>query len=202
VITVPFRPIAPPDLANGKVSPWSQINLSFGTEFVYVRKSILAPEGECHTRGLTSGAFTFRAERTPWWDDIVHCEVLEVKENERLVYTWLGLAWLQGQGANAHGTEVRWTLRPTEARLSFGKHSLFWGSLKRIGKDRPGYPSTSSTICWHYVIPQNGTSIAYFLREVISFSFFGRPCGTWHRNITDALEELVQHNNTSPRSLI
>jgi hypothetical protein len=90
VITVPFRPIAPPDLANGKVSPGSQINLSLGTEFVYVRKSILAPEGECHTRGLTSGAFTFRAERTPWWDDIVHCEVLEVKENERLVYTWLG----------------------------------------------------------------------------------------------------------------
>jgi uncharacterized protein YndB with AHSA1/START domain len=63
-------------------------------------------------RAEVGATFTFRAEATPWWDGIVHCEVLEVKENERLVYTWLGSP--QGQGANALDTEVRWTLRPTE----------------------------------------------------------------------------------------
>src|SRR5947209_6960665 len=33
-------------------------------------------------------AFTFRADPTPWWDGIVHCEVLEVGPERRLRYTW------------------------------------------------------------------------------------------------------------------
>jgi len=71
VITVPFRPIAPPDSASGRVSPWPQVNLSFGTEFVYVKKSILAPEGELHTRGLASGTFAVGyAPKAKYFDSI------------------------------------------------------------------------------------------------------------------------------------
>lgn len=57
VLTFPIRPLAPPKRASGKVDPWPQINIGLGSEFVYVKKSILAPEGEWHTRGLASGTF-------------------------------------------------------------------------------------------------------------------------------------------------
>lgn len=57
VLTFPIRPIAPPTRASGKVDPWPQINIGLGTEFVYVKKSILAPQGVWHTRGLASGTF-------------------------------------------------------------------------------------------------------------------------------------------------
>jgi hypothetical protein len=56
ILTIPFRPVMPPDSASGKVSPWPQVNLILGTEFVDVRKSILAQNG-WHTRGLLGAAF-------------------------------------------------------------------------------------------------------------------------------------------------
>jgi uncharacterized protein YndB with AHSA1/START domain len=34
--------------------------------------------------------FTFRTQPAPGFDGIVHCEVLEVINNERLVYSWRG----------------------------------------------------------------------------------------------------------------
>lgn len=34
--------------------------------------------------------FTFRTEPAPGFDGVVHCEVLEVREGERLVYSWRG----------------------------------------------------------------------------------------------------------------
>ncbi|MGH7475971.1 MAG: SRPBCC family protein [Longimicrobiales bacterium] len=49
-------------------------------------------------------SFTFRSEPTPWWDGIVHCEVLELEPFERLRYTWRG---------GPLDTVVTWTLTPT-----------------------------------------------------------------------------------------
>jgi uncharacterized protein YndB with AHSA1/START domain len=48
--------------------------------------------------------FTFKAEPTPWWDGIVHCEVLEVEVHKRLRYSWRG---------GPLETVVTWTLTPT-----------------------------------------------------------------------------------------
>jgi len=46
-------------------------------------------------------AFTFRQDSTPFWDGIVHSEILELESNRRLRYTWKG---------GALETVVTWTL--------------------------------------------------------------------------------------------
>jgi len=57
VITIPVRPVAPPKDLSNRVSLWPQFNLLLGTEFVDVRKSVLAPAGQWHTRGLLGATF-------------------------------------------------------------------------------------------------------------------------------------------------
>jgi uncharacterized protein YndB with AHSA1/START domain len=59
--------------------------------------------------------FNFRTKPMGDWDGIVHCEVLEIIENGRLVYSWKG-----GSGENAKygsrlDTTVTWTLVPVAA---------------------------------------------------------------------------------------
>ena len=54
--------------------------------------------------------FTFQTTPAGAWDGVIHCEVLEVKRNERLSYSWRG-----GHDDNAHygsrlDTIVTWTL--------------------------------------------------------------------------------------------
>jgi uncharacterized protein YndB with AHSA1/START domain len=51
--------------------------------------------------------FEFRAQPTLHWDGVVHCEVLIVEPNKRLVYTWCAA------GATGLATVVTWTLTPT-----------------------------------------------------------------------------------------
>ena len=47
------------------------------------------------------------------WDGTVHCQVLEVEPQRRLVYSWTGGA---GSGmAAALDSVVTWTLEPAEA---------------------------------------------------------------------------------------
>ncbi|MGA2261345.1 MAG: hypothetical protein ABSH28_07910 [Acidobacteriota bacterium] len=71
VITVPFLPIAPPKDLSSKVALWPQFNFLFGTEFVYVRKSVLAPTGQWHTRGLLGATFaTGYAAKTKLFDSV------------------------------------------------------------------------------------------------------------------------------------
>ena len=53
--------------------------------------------------------FQFRATPMPGWSGITNCEVKEVIENQRLVYTW-------GDGSESDSglkTVVTWTLTPT-----------------------------------------------------------------------------------------
>jgi uncharacterized protein YndB with AHSA1/START domain len=54
--------------------------------------------------------FTFRAEPTPGWDGVVHCEVLEVDHGRRLRYSWRG-----GSGEQRLDTTVTWTLTPSKS---------------------------------------------------------------------------------------
>ena len=57
VVTIPFRPVAPPDQLSGKVTAWPQINFELGVEGVDVRKSVIAPVHESHVRGLLGATF-------------------------------------------------------------------------------------------------------------------------------------------------
>jgi uncharacterized protein YndB with AHSA1/START domain len=57
--------------------------------------------------------FTFRAKPIPGWDGVCHCEVLEVKPNERLSYTWRGGSDELSEYGSRLDTVVTWTLAPT-----------------------------------------------------------------------------------------
>jgi len=73
-------------------------------------------------RPLLGHSFTFKAEPTPWWDGIVHCEVLEIDPPKRLRYSWRS-----GPESSPLDTVVTWTLTPTPSggtRLAL-EHSGF-----------------------------------------------------------------------------
>jgi uncharacterized protein YndB with AHSA1/START domain len=56
--------------------------------------------------------FTFQAQPVPGWDGVVHCEILEVVPEQRLVYAWQGGSKkLDGYGHEVD-TVVTWTLTP------------------------------------------------------------------------------------------
>ena len=59
--------------------------------------------------------FTFRAKPIPGWDGVCHCEVLEVKPNERLSYTWRGGSDELSEYGSRLDTVVTWTLAPTSS---------------------------------------------------------------------------------------
>jgi uncharacterized protein YndB with AHSA1/START domain len=55
--------------------------------------------------------FTFKTKPRDGWDGVVHCEVLEIVANERLVYSWMGGA--EGSTkATTLDSLVTWTLTP------------------------------------------------------------------------------------------
>jgi uncharacterized protein YndB with AHSA1/START domain len=73
-------------------------------------------------RPSVGSGFTFRSDPTPWWDGIVHCEVLELELHKRLRYSWRS-----GTGPSGLDTVVTWTLTPTSTggtRLAL-EHSGF-----------------------------------------------------------------------------
>jgi uncharacterized protein YndB with AHSA1/START domain len=53
---------------------------------------------------MTGKRFTFQTRPAGAWDGIIHCQVLEVMPNERLVHAWIG--GNEGTVGTAHG----WTL--------------------------------------------------------------------------------------------
>src|SRR5712691_10571082 len=59
-------------------------------------------------RALAGHRFTFKQQPTPWWDGIVHCEVLELDPHKRLRYSWRS-----GPESSRLDTVVTWTLTPT-----------------------------------------------------------------------------------------
>jgi uncharacterized protein YndB with AHSA1/START domain len=68
---------------------------------------LMVPTGFEPTKGKH---FTFQTTPAGEWDGVIHCQVLEVTPNERLVYAWRG-----GHDANAEygshlDTVVTWTL--------------------------------------------------------------------------------------------
>ncbi len=57
--------------------------------------------------------FTFRTKPMGDWDGVVHCEVLEVVPNRKLVYSWKGGSDRNPKHGAVLDTIVTWTLTPT-----------------------------------------------------------------------------------------
>lgn len=59
--------------------------------------------------------FTMHAQPVPGWDGVVHCEVLDVVVEKRLVYSWRGGSdEVKGGYGGRLDTTVTWELTPTE----------------------------------------------------------------------------------------
>lgn len=72
---------------------------------------LMAPTGFEPVKGKH---FTFQTKPAGAWDGIIHCQVLEVMPNERLVYAWKG-GHKENVGYGSRlDTVVTWTLSRTE----------------------------------------------------------------------------------------
>jgi len=58
--------------------------------------------------------FNFRTKPMGDWDGVVHCEVLEIMPNRKLVYSWKGGSKSNLKYRSALDTIVTWTLTPVE----------------------------------------------------------------------------------------
>jgi uncharacterized protein YndB with AHSA1/START domain len=69
-----------------------------------------------HAERLRAGRRQASSKRNRWgkWDGIVHCQVLEVKLRERLVYNWTGGSDDNAAYGSPLDTVVTWTLTPVE----------------------------------------------------------------------------------------
>ncbi|HTJ03573.1 MAG TPA: SRPBCC domain-containing protein [Methylovirgula sp.] len=56
--------------------------------------------------------FTFQTTPMGSWDGVVRCEVLELIENERLVYSWKGGSNDNAQYGSALDSVASWTIEP------------------------------------------------------------------------------------------
>lgn len=75
-----------------------------------ISRWLMAPTGFEPVKGKR---FTFQTKAGGAWDGVIHCQVLEVIPNERLVYRWQGGHEDNiGYGAPLD-TVVTWTLSPT-----------------------------------------------------------------------------------------
>jgi len=81
-------------------------------------------------------AFSFRAEPMPYWDGIVHSEIMELEPQKRLRYTWKG-----GPGAAALDTMVTWSLSPMEGgtRLELEHSGFKPGQRQAFGGAKAGW---------------------------------------------------------------
>lgn len=58
--------------------------------------------------------FTFQTQPMGKWDGIVHCQVLDVIPNERLVYNWVGGSDDNAAYGSRLDSVVTWTLTPVD----------------------------------------------------------------------------------------
>ena len=64
-------------------------------------------------RPVVGHRFNFRAQPVPGWDGTVHCEILEVVPEQRLVYAWRGGSKKVDEYGHEIDTVVTWQLTPT-----------------------------------------------------------------------------------------
>ena len=65
-------------------------------------------------RPVVGHRFNFRSQPMGDWNGVVDCEILEVVEQKKLVYTWLGGSTRNEGFGHKLETRVTWTLEPSE----------------------------------------------------------------------------------------
>ncbi len=88
-------------------------------------------------RPVVGHRFQFRSDPVPGWTGIIDCEVLEVEEPRRLVYTWVG-----GPETMVVHTTVVWTLAQAEGgvtRLHLEQSGFRSEAKQAIGGARYGW---------------------------------------------------------------
>jgi uncharacterized protein YndB with AHSA1/START domain len=73
---------------------------------------LMMPTGFEATQGKR---FTFQTTPAGKWDGVIHCQVLEVRPNERLAYSWRGGHDDNAQYGSRLETVVTWTLSRVDA---------------------------------------------------------------------------------------
>ena len=82
------------------------------TDGELIGRWLMQPQGFA---AVTGNRFTYQTTPAGAWDGVIRCEVLEVRPNERLVYSWTGGdAGNVGYGSQLD-TVVSWTLSPVDA---------------------------------------------------------------------------------------
>jgi uncharacterized protein YndB with AHSA1/START domain len=87
--------------------------------------------------------FNFRAEPQGGWNGVTDCEVLEVEEPKRLVYSWSASG---EQAATGVKSVVTWTLTPTNG----GTHVRMEHAGFRVGPDDGFYQG--ATYGWQKMV--------------------------------------------------
>jgi uncharacterized protein YndB with AHSA1/START domain len=107
----------------------------------------MTPNGFAAVKGTR---FTFQTTRAGAWDGVIHCEVLDVIANERLVYAWKG-----GDEANdGYGSRLDTVVTLTLARVEAGTRLRVVHSGFVLPKNDTAYKNMSGG--WKKVVPSIG----------------------------------------------
>src|SRR5262249_49869728 len=95
--------------------------------------------------------FTFQTTPAGAWDGVIHCQILEVIPNERLVYSWKS----GHEGNVGYGSPLDTVVTLTLSRVENGTRLAAWHS----GFVLPGNATTSLTLSngWKKVVGNIGT---------------------------------------------
>jgi uncharacterized protein YndB with AHSA1/START domain len=107
----------------------------------------MTPSGFVPVKGTR---FTYQTTPAGTWDGVIHCEVLEVKANERLAYSWKG-----GDEANdGYGSRLDTVVTLTLARVEGGTRLRVVHSGFVLPKNDTAFRNMSGG--WKKVVPSIG----------------------------------------------
>ena len=107
----------------------------------------MAPTGFAAVKGTR---FTYQTTAGGAWDGVIHCEVLEVMPNERLVYTWQG-----GHAGNAgYGSRLDTVVTFTLARVASGTRLRLVHSGFVLPENETAFTNMGGG--WKKVVPRIG----------------------------------------------
>src|SRR6202790_1143862 len=108
---------------------------------------MMMPTGFEPTKGTQ---FTYQTTPAGEWDGVIHCQVLEVKPNEQLVYAWKG-----GHDANAgYGSRLETVVTWTLTKVGVGTRLRLVHSGFRTPKNDTAFKSMSGG--WPKVLQRIG----------------------------------------------
>jgi len=109
---------------------------------------LMAPTGFAAAKGTR---FTYQTKAAGAWDGVIHCEVLDVVPNQRLVYAWRG-----GDDDNVgYGSRLDTIVTFTLARTEAGTRLRLVHSGFALPRNEAAFSNMSEG--WKKVVPRLGT---------------------------------------------